>query len=70
LRPEFEEEPPNVSVKKSFADIVRILVVIDMFMMPPMIARPHQDRIFERRGAEDQREQAHGQPCAKSRVRK
>ena len=41
LRPEFEQKPANVGVKKSFADIVRILVMIDMFMMAAMIARPH-----------------------------
>ena len=57
-------------IKKSFGDIVRVLVVIDVFMMPAMLARPHQDRIFEGRRAEDEREQTHRQPRAKSRVRK
>jgi len=28
-------------MKKSFADVVRIFVMIDMFMMPAMLARPH-----------------------------
>ena len=43
LRPQLEQEPADVSVKKSFADIVWVLVMIDMFMMAPMIARPHKD---------------------------
>src|SRR5262245_40688818 len=70
LRLELEQHPADVSMKKTFGDIVRVVVVVDMLMMPAMIARPHQDRIFECRRAEDQREQAHRQPCAKSRVRK
>ena len=57
-------------MEKSFADVVRVLVVIDVFMMPAMLARPHQDRIFEGRRAEDEREQTQRQSCAKSRVRK
>ena len=43
-------------VKESFRDAVRIIVMIHMFMMAPMFARPHQDRIFESGRAEDQRE--------------
>src|SRR5205823_13593599 len=43
LRPELEQHPADVSVKKSFADIVRIFVVVDVFMMPAMIARPQKD---------------------------
>ena len=70
LRLELEQHPADVRMKKSFGDIVRVVFVVDMFMMPAMIARPHQDRIFERRRAKDQREQAHRQTCAKSRVRK
>ena len=43
LRPELEQKPADVRMKKSFADVVRIFVVIDVFMMPAMIARPHKD---------------------------
>ena len=57
-------------MKKTFPDIVWVVVVVDMFMMPAMIAGPHQNRIFERCRAKDQREQAHRQTCAESRVRK
>jgi hypothetical protein len=41
LREELEEEPANVGVEKTFADVVRIFVVIDMLMVAPMFARPH-----------------------------
>jgi len=70
LRLKLEQHPADVRMKKTFADIVRVFVVVDMFMVPAMIARPHQDRIFERRRAKDEREEAHRQTCAKSRMRK
>ena len=57
--PQLEQHPANVRVEKTFSDIVRISVVIDMFMMSAMVTCPHQDRIFERSRSEDQREQAH-----------
>jgi len=43
LRPQFEQEPADVRMKKSFADIVGVFFVIDVFMMPAMIARPQKD---------------------------
>jgi len=59
-----------MGVEKTFGDVVRVFVVVDMFMMPAMIAHPHQDRILERGGAEDEREQAHRQFRPESCVRK
>jgi len=59
-----------VGVEKTFGDVVRVFVVVDMFMMPAMLAHPHQDRILERSGAEDECEQAHRQFRPKSHVRK
>src|SRR6476646_3744102 len=41
LWPELEQKPADVRMKKSFADVVRIFVMIDMFMMPALFARPH-----------------------------
>jgi hypothetical protein len=41
-----------------------------MFMMAAMVACPHQDRILERSGAEDEREKAHWQLGPESHVRK
>ena len=43
LWPQLEQEPAHVRMKKSFGDVVRIFVMIDMFMMPAMIARPQKD---------------------------
>ena len=57
-------------MEKAFADVVRVFVVIDMFMMASMIARPHQDRILKRSSAEDEREQAHRQSGPESHVGK
>jgi hypothetical protein len=59
-----------MGVEKTFADVVRVFVVIDVFMMAAMFARPHENRILERSGAEDQCEQAHGQSGPESHVRK
>ena len=41
LRPKLEQQPADMRVEKSFADVVGIIVVIDVFMMAPMFARPH-----------------------------
>ena len=41
LRPQLEQKPAHVRMEKSFGDIVRVFVVIDVFMMPAMLARPH-----------------------------
>lgn len=54
LGEELEEEPSNVRVEKALADVVRIFVVIDVLVMPAMLARPHQDGIFKRGRAEEQ----------------
>ncbi len=43
LGPELEQQPANVRVEKAFSDVVRVFVVIDMFVMAPMLARPHQN---------------------------
>src|SRR5262249_35927598 len=68
--PELEQQPADVGVEKTFADVVRVLFVIHVFMMATVVACPHQDRILERSGAEDEREQAHRQFRPKSHVRK
>ena len=67
---ELEQQPANVGVEKTFGDVVRVFVVIDMFMMAAMFARPHEDRILERTGAKDESEQAHRQFGPESHVRK
>ena len=67
---ELEQQPADVGVEKTFADVVRIFIVVDMFMMAAMIAYPHQDRILERSGAKDECEQAHRQFRPESHVRK
>src|SRR5437660_4532960 len=43
LWPELEQQPANVRMEKPFSYVVRVFVVIDMFMMAPMLARPHQN---------------------------
>ena len=37
--------------------------MIDMFMVPAMFARPHQDRVLERARAEDEGKQTHRPAC-------
>ncbi len=70
LRQEFEQKPSNVRVEKTFADVVRIFVVIHMFMMATVFARPHENRILECSSAEEEREQAHREFRPESCVRK
>ena len=53
LREELEQKPPNVRVEKALADVVRIFLVIDVFVMAAMFARPHQHGIFKRSRAEE-----------------
>src|SRR5438874_634243 len=43
MRQELEQKPADVSVKKSFRDVVRIILFIDVFVMTPVFACPHQD---------------------------
>ena len=57
-------------MEKTFADVIRVVVVIDMFMMAAMVACPHQDRILERSSAKNDCEQSHRQFGAESHVRK
>src|SRR5947199_8841801 len=52
LWPQLEQHPADVRVEKTFGDIVRISVVIDMFMMPAMVTCTHPDRIFKRSSPE------------------
>jgi hypothetical protein len=59
-----------VGVEKTFGDVVRVFVVIDMFVMAAMIACPHEHGILECSGAKNEREQTHGQFRPKSHVRK
>src|SRR4029077_6743827 len=40
---QLEKQPTDMRVKKPFRNTVRIIVVIHMFMMAPMFARPHQN---------------------------
>ena len=56
LGQELKEEPPDVGVEKSFGNVVRVLLVIDVLMVAPMFARPHQHRIFEGGRAENEDE--------------
>ena len=43
LRQKLEEQPADVGVKKTFADVVRVFLVIDVLVVPAVLARPHQD---------------------------
>src|SRR6266853_3691777 len=40
LGPELEQQPADMRVEKTFSDVVRVFLVIDMFMMATMLARP------------------------------
>jgi hypothetical protein len=55
---EFEKEPADVGVEKTFLDVVRIFLVIGVFVVAPMFARPHENRVFESARAEDEHKQS------------
>ena len=46
-------------MEKTFGDVVGIFIVIDVFMMSAMLARPHQDRVLECGRAKNESEQAY-----------
>src|SRR6267143_3560462 len=69
LGPELEQQPADVRVEKTFCDVVRVFLVIDMFMVAPMLACPHQNRILESARAKNHGEEADRQFCMESRMR-
>ena len=40
---QLEKQPSDMRVKKAFRNAIRIIVMIHMFVMAPMFARPHQN---------------------------
>ena len=66
---QLEEQPSDVRVEKPLRDAVRIIVMIDMLMVPPMFARPHQNRVLESRRAEDEGKEPDGPASAESDMR-
>jgi len=63
-----EKHPANVRVEKTLRDVVRVIVVIDELMVPPMVRRPAQDRILKGGRAKKQRHQPHRPPGAESQM--
>src|SRR5256885_4589446 len=55
---ELEKDPTHVGMEKTFLDIVRIVVVVGVFVVPAMIARPLEDGIFEGGCSENENHQA------------
>ena len=55
LRAHFEQQPADVREEKSLADVVRILFMIDIFVVPAVFAAPHEGRVLKRRRAEKKR---------------
>ena len=66
---ELEDQPPDVRVEEAFRDAVRVIIMIDMLMMTPMFARPHQNRVFKGSGAKNKCEQPDRPACLKGNVR-
>ena len=56
---EFEENPAHVGVPKTLGNIIRIIGVIDMFVMPAVIRNPVHGAVFESRSPENQCHQPH-----------
>jgi hypothetical protein len=67
---QFKKQPSDMGVKKAFRNAVRVIVMIHMFVMAPMFARPHQDRIFKGGRAKNEDEEFDRKPGAKREMRK
>lgn len=57
-----------MSMEKTFADAVRVIIVIDILVVIAMFASPEERRVFERGGAKDQRAEPNDPVCLKSKV--
>ena len=55
---ELEQDPTHVGVEKTFLNVVRIVVVVDVFVVAAMVARPLKDGVFESGGSENEHHQA------------
>lgn len=64
-----EHDPAYVGVKESVVDVVRIFVVIDVFVVVPMIGTPAKSGVFKGSGSEDQGRKLHRPLCFKAEVR-
>lgn len=69
VRLQFEKQPPNVRVKEAFRNAIRVIVMIDMFVVAAMFARPHQGRVFKSGRAENQGEKPDRPACLEGHVR-
>jgi hypothetical protein len=58
-----------VGKEESLRDAVGIIIVINVFVMPAMLARPHENRVFKSSRAEDQGEESDGPSSLESDVR-
>ena len=66
---QLEKQPSNVRIEKAFRNAVRIIVMIHMFVMAPMFARPHQNRVFKCAGAKNKRDKPDRPACLEGYVR-
>jgi hypothetical protein len=58
-RIEFKQEPPDMGVEESLGDAIRIVFVVNVFMVTAMFARPEKHRVLKCRGAKNQCEEPH-----------
>ena len=70
IRLQLEKQPSDMGIEKAFRNAVRIIVMIHMFVMAPMFARPHQNRVFKCAGAKNKREKPDRPACLECNVRK
>jgi hypothetical protein len=68
-RLELEKQPADVRLEKPLPNVVGVVLMIDVFVMRPMLTRPEQHRVFKCRGAEDQREEPYAPVRLKCEVR-
>ena len=63
---QFEHQPADVRVKKPFADVVRILLLVDVLMMRSMFAGPEKNGILEGARTKKEGQQSNSPMCLKS----
>jgi hypothetical protein len=56
-RIKFEQQPADVGVEKALGNTLRVIVVIDVFMVTPMFASPQERGVLEGASPKNQRKQ-------------
>ena len=66
---ELEKQPADVRLEKPLPNVIGIVLMINVLVMRPVLARPEQHRVLKCRRAEDQRKELDAPVRLKCKVR-